>query len=104
MHASLLATISQRLESFERERAEWQAERLQATRELDAVERWSNDQQALLEGVRQQVATVFSLLDQSPHLFGPPPLTREPTAGPPAATPAPNDADALPSEPAAMAS
>jgi len=104
VHASLLATISQRLESFERERAEWHAERLQAMRELDAVESWSSDQRALLQRVRQQMAAAFSLLDQSPHLFGAPPITRELSAGSPVATPAPSDADALPSEPAAMAS
>jgi len=46
---------------------------------------------------------VFSLLDGSPHLLGPRPVTRELSAGQ-AVAPPPIDADALPSEPAAMAS
>jgi DNA repair exonuclease SbcCD ATPase subunit len=83
VHASLLATISQRLEAFERERAEWQAERQRATTEIDAAESWSSDQQDLLYRIRQQMATVFSLLDGSPHLLGPRPVTRELPAGTP---------------------
>jgi chromosome segregation ATPase len=104
VHASLLATISQRLEAFERERAEWKAERHRATSELDAAEGWSSDQQDLLYRIRQQMATVFSLLDGSPHLLGPRPVTRELPAGTAIAAPAPIEADALPSEPAAIAS
>jgi hypothetical protein len=110
VHASLLATISQRLEAFERERAEWQAERQRVTSELEAAEGWSSDQQDLLYRMRQQMASVFSLLDGSPHLLGPRPVTRElPVqitrdllAAPAAAQTA--ESSESPSEPAALAS
>jgi hypothetical protein len=77
VHASLLATISQRLETFERERAGWQAEQQRFATELEAAEGWSTDQQDLLYRIRQQMAAAFSLLDGSPHLLGPRPVTRE---------------------------
>jgi hypothetical protein len=103
VHASLLTTISQRLEAFERERAEWQAERQRATTELEAAEGWSSDQQDLLYRIRQQMASVFSLLDGSPHLLGPRPVTRELPAGAVIAQ-IPESSEAVPSEPAALAS
>jgi chromosome segregation ATPase len=77
VHASLLATISQRLETFERDRADWQAEQHRVSTELEAAERWSTEQQDLLHRVRQQMTTVFSLLDGSPQLLGPRPVVRQ---------------------------
>jgi hypothetical protein len=104
VHASMLATISQRLEAFERDRAEWQAERQRAASEIEAAESWSGDQQDLLYRIRQQMASVFSLLDGSPHLLGPRPVTRELPAGPSVSAQPAVDAEASPSEPAAIAS
>jgi hypothetical protein len=103
VHASLLTTISQRLEAFERERAEWQAERQRAATELEAAEGWSSDQQDLLYRIRQQMASVFSLLDGSPHLLGPRPVTRELPVSTVIAQ-IPESSEAVPSETAALAS
>jgi chromosome segregation ATPase len=77
VHASLLATISQRLETFERDRAEWQAEQHRVSADLEAAERSCTEQQDLLYRVRQQMASVFSLLDGSPQLLGPRPVVRQ---------------------------
>lgn len=109
VHASLLATISQRLEAFERDRAEWQAERERATSEIEAAERWSSDQQDLLYRIRQQMAGVFSLLDGSPHLLGPRPVARElpPASAAPRELPPGSPAESsetMPSESTALAS
>ena len=86
VHASLLATITQRLETFERDRAEWQAAQDRAATELEAAEGWSTDQQDLLYRIRQQMAGVFSLLDGSPHLLGPRPVVRQLAAADPPAS------------------
>jgi hypothetical protein len=100
VHASLLASVSQRLESFERDRAQWQAEQQRASTELEAAEGWSSEQQDLLYRIRQQMAAVFSLLDGSRHLLEPRPILELPASPPrelPAATtpePPPNDAEA----------
>jgi hypothetical protein len=84
VHASLLATITQRLETFERDRAEWQEAQHRAATDLEAAEGWSSDQQDLLYRIRQQMAAVFSLLDGSPHLLGPRPVVRQLAAAAPA--------------------
>lgn len=103
VHASLLATISQRLEAFERERAEWQAERQRAANELEAAQHWSTEQQELLYRIRQQMTSMSSLLDGSPHLLGPRPVLR--ALPPPQAVAASTESsDTLPTEPAAIAS
>jgi hypothetical protein len=97
VHASLVATVSQRLESFDRDRGQWQAEQLRASTELAAAEGWCSDQQDLLYRIRQQMAAVFSLLEGSRHLMESRPVLELPASPPrelPAATTPPHDAEA----------
>jgi hypothetical protein len=63
VHTALLAEVTPRLEAYDRERVAWRSQQEHAASQLESTEGWCADQQDLLYRIRQQMTTMFALLE-----------------------------------------
>jgi hypothetical protein len=68
--AALLASLNAQLETLEKREEGSRTAQVRMTGQLAASEAWCADQQDLLYRVRQQMSTVFALLEGGPPPFG----------------------------------